>query len=169
MVFFKTISVPPVQDLPSNPCYPSPCGSNAICKEHNNAGSCTCLPEYYGDPYVSCRPECVTNSDCSREKTCINNKCKDPCIGACGVNAECRVVNHSPSCICLPGYEGNPTVSCHLPIISMLIYVLYLPFFRLQYFNLSYLQKLFQFSSKRRTSKSLFTVSLRTVQSMSSS
>lgn len=146
----KKISVIPVQDVPSNPCNPSPCGSNAICKEQNNAGSCTCLPEYYGDPYVSCRPECVTNSDCSREKTCINNKCKDPCIGACGVNAECRVVNHSPSCVCSPGYEGNPTVSCHLPIISMLIFVFISSFFQLSIFHISYLYILSSlFSSKR--------------------
>lgn len=120
--YIKLIKILVVQavEVPSNPCNPSPCGSNAICKEYNKAGSCTCLPEYFGDPYVSCRPECVTNSDCNREKTCINNKCKNPCIGACGINAECQVINHSPNCICLPGYEGNPTISCHVTVISKL-------------------------------------------------
>lgn len=95
-----------------NPCVPSPCGANAVCKERNGAGSCLCLPEYFGDPYIECRPECVLNSDCSMTKACVNNKCKNPCPGVCGVNAQCQVVNHSPSCTCLPGYIGNPLSSC---------------------------------------------------------
>lgn len=97
----------------SNPCNPSPCGANAICKEQNGAGSCTCLPEYFGDPYTGCRPECVTNSDCSQDKACTNNKCKDPCPGTCGLNTDCIVNNHAPSCNCLPGFTGNPLTSCH--------------------------------------------------------
>lgn len=96
------------------PCNPSPCGANAICKERNGAGSCICLPEYFGDPYTGCRPECVTNSECDRSKACVNNKCRDPCPGTCGLDAECSVINHTPSCICLPGYTGNPITACHL-------------------------------------------------------
>lgn len=76
---------PPSDDI--NPCVPSPCGANAECKARNGVGSCTCLLEYYGDPYTGCRPECVQNSECDRSKACINNKCKDPCPGVCGVNA----------------------------------------------------------------------------------
>ncbi|CAH1404987.1 unnamed protein product [Nezara viridula] len=94
------------------PCNPSPCGANAVCKERNGAGSCSCLPEYFGDPYSGCRPECVTNSDCDRSKACMNNKCKDPCPGTCGINAECRVINHAPSCSCLQGYSGDPLTKC---------------------------------------------------------
>lgn len=97
-----------------NPCNPSPCGANALCKERNGAGSCTCLPEYFGDPYTGCRPECVTNSDCTRDKACVNQKCTDPCPGTCGINAECRVSNHAPSCSCLPGYTGNALRSCRI-------------------------------------------------------
>jgi len=74
------------------PCNPSPCGANAVCKERNGAGSCTCLPEYSGDPYTGCRPECVLNTDCSKARACVRNKCVDPCPGTCGLNAECRVV-----------------------------------------------------------------------------
>jgi hypothetical protein len=48
----------------------------------------------------------------------VRNKCVDPCPGTCGLNAECRVVNHAPSCSCLPGYTGNPLNSCHLPPAS---------------------------------------------------
>lgn len=94
------------------PCIPSPCGPNAECKERDGAGSCTCLPEYFGDPYSGCRPECVTNSDCSRDKSCVNNKCSDPCPGVCGLNAECRVGNHVPTCLCHQGYTGNALSAC---------------------------------------------------------
>lgn len=101
------------------PCNPSPCGANAVCREQNNAGSCTCLPQYFGDPYTGCRPECVTNTDCPKTKACLNNKCVDPCPGTCGTNAECRVLNHSPSCFCFEGYIGNPSSGCHQPPPSM--------------------------------------------------
>jgi hypothetical protein len=104
-----------VVEEPRHPCNPSPCGGNAVCRELNGAGSCTCVQDYFGDPYSGCRPECVTNSECPRDKSCVNNKCKDPCPGTCGLNAECRVYNHAPNCNCLPGYTGNALRSCHLP------------------------------------------------------
>lgn len=94
------------------PCVPSPCGSNAICKEQNNAGACTCIPGYTGNPYEGCRPECVLNSDCPSNKACVRNKCVDPCPGTCGTNAECQVINHLPSCSCRIGYTGDPFIIC---------------------------------------------------------
>lgn len=106
------------------PCNPSPCGANAVCKERNGAGSCTCFPEYFGDPYTGCRPECVLNTDCDKNKACIGNKCRDPCPGVCGRNAQCNVINHSPSCSCLPGFTGNPSTSCReIPKRNSLILV----------------------------------------------
>ncbi|KAK1117042.1 hypothetical protein K0M31_017089 [Melipona bicolor] len=45
---------------------------------------CTCLPEYRGDPYYGCRPECVQNPDCPLDRACNRNKCFDPCTGVCG-------------------------------------------------------------------------------------
>ncbi|KAL1140438.1 hypothetical protein AAG570_000370 [Ranatra chinensis] len=119
--------LPEQPEAPRKPCSPSPCGPNAVCKERNGAGSCTCLPEYTGDPYTGCRPECVLNADCPKGKACSNNKCKDPCPGMCGINAECRVVNHAPSCSCLPGYTGNPMISCHKPPPQKKIPLLVLP------------------------------------------
>jgi hypothetical protein len=100
---------------PSNPCYPSPCGVNAVCKERNGAASCTCAPEFFGDPHAGCRPECVMNSDCPRTQACANNKCFDPCPGTCGINAQCLVSNHAPSCRCVDGYIGNPLRACNPP------------------------------------------------------
>lgn len=101
-----------VKDEPSRPCDPSPCGANAECMERNGAGACQCLPNYFGNPYEGCRPECVLNSDCPSNKACQNEKCKDPCPGTCGSNAQCSVVNHVPSCSCIIGYTGDPYSYC---------------------------------------------------------
>lgn len=57
-------------------------------------------------------PECVINSDCSQDKACIQQKCKDPCPGSCGANAICRVSSHNPICSCPNGYTGDPLSSC---------------------------------------------------------
>lgn len=98
-----------------DPCNPTPCGSNARCRvSRNNAGACICEPGYFGNPYESCRPECVVNSDCSYDKTCLKNKCVDPCPGACGITAICQVINHVPRCTCAPGYTGDPYSYCHI-------------------------------------------------------
>lgn len=104
---------PPVQQ--SDPCFPSPCGANTEC----NNGICTCLTEYQGDPYAGCRPECILNSDCSRDKACVRNKCIDPCPGTCGQGALCDVINHIPMCSCPPGQSGNAFIQCR-PIQGMI-------------------------------------------------
>lgn len=96
------------------PCEPSPCGFGAICRENNGVGSCTCPPDYLGDPYEECRPECTQNSDCLTRMACVALKCKDPCPGTCGVNAQCQSVNHLPMCTCILGYTGNPFIYCSL-------------------------------------------------------
>lgn len=101
-----------IEPFSSAPCTPSPCGSNALCKEQNGVGSCTCLPDYIGNPYEGCRPECVMNSDCMATRACIRSRCQDPCPGSCATNAECQVVNHLPSCTCFPGYTGQPYQFC---------------------------------------------------------
>ena len=98
-----------------SPCDPTPCGSNAVCKVSNGAGSCTCLPDYIGNPYDACRPECVINSDCPSHQSCVRTKCRDPCPGACAANAECIAINHAPSCTCLPGLTGDPFTFCNQP------------------------------------------------------
>lgn len=99
------------------PCYPNPCGANAVCQEQNRAGSCTCLPNYFGNPYEACRPECVLNSDCPSNKACVRNNCVDPCPGICGRNAICQTINHLPSCTCFIDYTGDAFRYCN-PIIK---------------------------------------------------
>lgn len=101
------------QPVVTNPCSPSPCGSNAECRVQQNAGSCSCFPGYIGNPYEGCRPECVLNSDCSANLACISSKCRDPCPGTCGQNAVCQVVNHLPTCSCIDRYTGDPFRFCN--------------------------------------------------------
>lgn len=100
-----------------NPCEPSPCGPHSICKINGNNFICACLPEYKGIP-PNCRPECISNNECDYNLACQNQKCVDPCIGTCGLNAECRVVSHSPMCICQVGYNGDPFSHCKQQILS---------------------------------------------------
>ncbi|KAK1117044.1 hypothetical protein K0M31_017091 [Melipona bicolor] len=52
------------------PCQPSPCGANAICREQKGLSFCTCSPEYIGNPYEGCRPECTRSSDCPSHLAC---------------------------------------------------------------------------------------------------
>lgn len=101
-----------VQDQPKDRdfCSTNPCGANAEC--FNN--ECRCIAEYQGNPYEGCRPECISNAECSRNRACLRNKCVDPCIGTCGNLAQCEVVNHIPICSCPPGYTGNPFSNCHI-------------------------------------------------------
>lgn len=100
-----------VIEQPPNPCNPSPCGPNSQCKPVGTSPSCSCLAEFVGVP-PNCRPECVSNSDCAYNLACMNQKCKDPCPGTCGLNADCRVISHAPNCICLPGFIGDPFRLC---------------------------------------------------------
>jgi hypothetical protein len=88
------------------PCNPSPCGPYSQCRAHNSQPICSCIQGYTGAP-PQCRPECLVSSDCSLILSCINNKCVDPCPGACGINARCEVRNHSPICTCNADMTGE--------------------------------------------------------------
>jgi hypothetical protein len=103
-----------ITDSPRDSSSPSPCGPNAVCKQWQGAGFCICLQGYFGDPYRSCQPECILNTDCPCDKACVNNKCHNLCWVTCGINADCQVVNHCPSYSCLPSYSGNPFIACHV-------------------------------------------------------
>ena len=107
-----------VQPLPPNPCNPPPCGANAQCSVVSGQAQCVCLANMIGTA-PNCRPECVLSSDCSANRACVNKKCVDPCPGACGVNAECRVVNHKPVCLCTAGHTGDAFNGCRpLPVVG---------------------------------------------------
>lgn len=112
------VTKPPREPVKTDPCYPSPCGSNAECISkqdgENAVATCKCLQGFpKGDPYTGCRPECVTNSDCPQTQACgSQQKCIDPCPGLCGYNAACRVINHNPLCTCNVGFTGSPYQGC---------------------------------------------------------
>lgn len=110
------IGLPPAPPPPTA-CIPS-CGANAECQVIEGIGTCVCLSGYYGLPELGCTPQCVTNSDCSTDQACINQRCIDPCVGSCAVEAECRVLNHNPICSCRVGYTGDPFRFCRpIPIV----------------------------------------------------
>lgn len=98
-----------------HPCSPSPCGPNSRCLEYNDQAVCTCLPSYIGNP-PSCRPECISSSDCPLNEACVNFKCQDPCPGTCGIQAQCHVHYHSAICTCAPPLTGDPFSRCYYPI-----------------------------------------------------
>lgn len=107
LTFIFTLAIPVHVD----PCHPSPCGPYSNCRTFNGHAVCTCLEMCIGSP-PNCRPECIVSSDCRPDKACINQKCKDPCPGMCGLNAQCQIVNHNPICSCLSGFTGDPFVRC---------------------------------------------------------
>lgn len=113
--FIRCNAIPPPpapnDPLPITPCHPSPCGLYAECRPNGNSPSCSCLPNYFGSP-PNCRPECVVNTDCPSDKSCIAEKCRNPCEGSCGFNSECRVQNHIPNCVCRQGFTGDPFTQC---------------------------------------------------------
>lgn len=100
-----------VGDPVPNACIPSPCGPNSQCHDVNSQAICSCVPGYLGDaPY--CKPECLSPSDCALIKTCVNQKCVDPCAGACGLQAKCEVINHNAVCYCPNRFTGDPFNRC---------------------------------------------------------
>lgn len=112
-LYQKTLAITetPIIADPINPCQPSPCGLNSQCQEANGHAVCSCLPNYVGSP-PNCRPECVQNSECPTNLACINFKCKSPCLGLCGINAECTVIHHRGICQCALQYTGDPFTQC---------------------------------------------------------
>lgn len=119
--------------VPSDPCHPSPCGPNSVC----NNGVCSCVAGYHGDAYLGCRPECVYNTDCPLNKGCLQNKCVNPCIGTCGLNANCEVMNHVPMCSCPKGMSGNAFIECR---VSAGMYAFCLQFNKCMEFSYQFLK-----------------------------
>lgn len=94
-----------------NPCVPSPCGPNSVCRAVNNHAACSCVSNYIGRA-PNCRPECTINEECPNNRACQNERCRDPCPGSCGAHTTCVVVKHSPMCSCEIGFTGDPFSGC---------------------------------------------------------
>ena len=80
----------------------------------NHIEECQCLSGYNRTKNGECRlPECFINKHCLESKpVCDTGICVNPCDGACGVNAECRILGSSAACLCRKGFTGNPFVIC---------------------------------------------------------
>lgn len=64
--------------------------------------------------------ECRFDIDCPDDKMCIQDKCENPCVNACGSGAVCHIRNHFPRCLCPEGTTGDPFYKC-VPLFSELI------------------------------------------------
>lgn len=71
------------------------------------------MPNFLGSP-PNCRPECISNNECAAQLACVDKKCKNPCLQACGINAECKVISHTAACFCPDGYSGDAAIQCIL-------------------------------------------------------
>ncbi|XP_068220040.1 uncharacterized protein [Palaemon carinicauda] len=94
-----------------NPCRDA-CGEGAYCDVRNGRAICSCPEFYQGDAYSRCYAECTAHDDCPSYQACFQLKCVDPCEGACGQGANCKVDDHKPICSCPKGYTGHPFDSC---------------------------------------------------------
>lgn len=103
----------------SSLCSPNPCGPQAMCKvDLSGLPICICSEGTIGDPYglEGCHSkECEIDNECEHNKACIGYACRDPCPGACGLNAKCHVDSHRPVCTCKDGLTGNPLICCLVP------------------------------------------------------
>jgi len=99
--------------IENDPCSPSPCGLDANCLKRGRLAECQCPAGYKGDPYVACRRgDCEYDRECPNNRACFDYNCRDPCIEACGLNANCEVRDHRPICSCPKGFRGDPLVAC---------------------------------------------------------
>lgn len=101
--------------IASGGCDSYTCGANARCTMSEGRPVCSCFNLHMGDPLARCiRVECLINDDCPYNRVCTNNRCVDPCVGLCGVNANCETRNHIGTCQCLPGHDGDPFSGCRI-------------------------------------------------------
>ncbi|XP_026470785.1 neurogenic locus notch homolog protein 1-like [Ctenocephalides felis] len=54
------------------------------------------------------------SEECRQDQACIDNSCVNPCVNACGTNANCKTVGHNPVCSCPTGYTGDPFTHCRV-------------------------------------------------------
>ncbi|KAE9531454.1 hypothetical protein AGLY_010660 [Aphis glycines] len=96
-------------------CAAGTCAPTAICDVNNHRPTCSCPKGYFGDPYTSCRAECLSHADCPSDRpACMGDRCVNPCSGGsvCGVNANCEARGATPICSCPRTMTGDPFVRC---------------------------------------------------------
>ncbi|XP_065222177.1 uncharacterized protein LOC135846812 [Planococcus citri] len=110
---FATWAFPNLENnnIARNVCMPSPCGPNSECKQKDNHAICSCNRNQFDSP-STCRMECIFNSECPQNETCIGKTCKNPCKGMRDENRTCEVDNHAPIYNCKPELTGDPLAEC---------------------------------------------------------
>ncbi|KAI1292053.1 Latent-transforming growth factor beta-binding protein 4 [Halotydeus destructor] len=117
-----------------DPCDIVQCGPNAYCGSLEHKASCYCNESFTGNPNdieFGCSPlsrqsvECESDDACGENTVCQTTPsgiraCVDPCENVqCAVNAECKVTDRRPDCVCSDPYsDGNPydaTNGCFIP------------------------------------------------------
>jgi hypothetical protein len=73
------------------------------------------------------RAECESDFDCGLRDVCRDYKCVNPCIGNCGENALCNVVNRIATCSCPEGNEySNGTMQARASSATYIYCLLYI-------------------------------------------
>lgn len=112
LTYYVFVLAPAIFSDQQDPCTPSPCGPNSLCRDLRGIPSCSCQPNFEGTP-PNCRPQCTINEECPSNLACINQKCVDPCPGSCGINAICQVTKHISVCACMDDFTGNAFTQCN--------------------------------------------------------
>lgn len=83
-------------------CIGNACGMNAICLNTLGSFDCRCQEGFTGNPFIMCMEIDVQDDPCLMDPAA----CAPACSGVvCGPNAACD----RGSCICLPGFHGDPS------------------------------------------------------------
>lgn len=102
-------------------CRAEPCGVNAQCVSSGHRAKCSCASEYVGNPHIECTPEgrvpspkeCSVDDDCPLDRSCLNERCINPCTqDVCGRGAICHVQLHNAVCNCPAGYKKDANNNC---------------------------------------------------------
>lgn len=131
------------EDCPSNvqclngkckdPCqYNNTCAPGAFCSFLNNKITCTCPPDFTGNPSVACKSisadiTCLSDYDCSDKRVCMTGQCVNPCkdIKPCQDSFTCDVAKTKPlkmiTCSCPLYSSSSDSGSCQESKINIIV------------------------------------------------
>lgn len=96
---------PYVECVDVDECIGNACGMNAVCLNTLGSFDCRCQEGFTGNPFQMCMEIDLKDDPCLMDpEACLPAPCS---LVACGPNAECD----RGSCICLPGFHGDPNDS----------------------------------------------------------
>ena len=113
-----------IADRCQNPCLlRNPCKVGQECVVEDTLPlrtmACICPDGFYIGNNGECVQvtgvsQCEVHFDCRNTEQCHSGSCIDACrVEQCGTNAICTSRDHTISCECPPGYNGDPRVACY--------------------------------------------------------